>query len=207
MTTNPPHPLIKAVDNELVLRGMAYSTRKSYGQHLRNHFDWLARTRLTPEQATRERIRAYLVEKASSGLVSAGYCRQARGIDTAVRDSAEAAGQVHDLPRMKRPKQLPIVLSREEVARLLKVVYNLKRKIAANTGKCRDTRKFCCGEYEFCDTRDHRHGGLGVGIGSITLLITWYLLSRQWYGYQAIAFYRMREIETDLGLWGWFPNP
>jgi hypothetical protein len=78
LTTNPPHPLIKAVDDELVLRGMAYGTRKSYGQHLRNYFDWLARTRLTPEQATREQIRAYLVEMASSGLVSAGYCRQAR---------------------------------------------------------------------------------------------------------------------------------
>jgi|GEM_PF-6270561 len=29
LTTNPPHPLIKAVDDELVLRGMAYGTRKS----------------------------------------------------------------------------------------------------------------------------------------------------------------------------------
>jgi len=42
---------------------------------------------------------------------------------------------------------------------------------------------------------------LAVAIGSVTLLITWYLLSRQWYGYQAIAFYRMREIEAELGLW------
>ncbi len=42
LTTNPPHPLIKQVDDELVLRGMAYGTRKSYGQHLRNHFYWLA---------------------------------------------------------------------------------------------------------------------------------------------------------------------
>ena len=42
---------------------------------------------------------------------------------------------------------------------------------------------------------------LVVAIGSVTLLITWYLLSRQWYGYQVIAFYRMREIEAELGLW------
>lgn len=34
LTTNPPHPLIKQVDDELVLRGMAYGTRKAYGQHL-----------------------------------------------------------------------------------------------------------------------------------------------------------------------------
>ena len=35
LTTNPPHPLIKQADDELVLRGMAYLTRKSYG-HLRS---------------------------------------------------------------------------------------------------------------------------------------------------------------------------
>jgi hypothetical protein len=42
---------------------------------------------------------------------------------------------------------------------------------------------------------------LTVAIGSSSLLITWYLLSCQWYGYQSIAFYRMREIEKELGLW------
>jgi hypothetical protein len=42
---------------------------------------------------------------------------------------------------------------------------------------------------------------LALAIGSLTLLVIWYFLSRQWYGYQAIAFYRMREIESELGLW------
>ena len=36
--------------------------------------------------------------------------------------------KVSDLPRMKRPYQLPVVLSREEVARLLKATTNLKQK-------------------------------------------------------------------------------
>ncbi len=75
LTTNPPHPLIKAVDDELVLRGMAYGTRKSYGQHLRNYLDWL---KVRPEDATREDIRGYLVQMASSGQASASYCRGAR---------------------------------------------------------------------------------------------------------------------------------
>lgn len=42
---------------------------------------------------------------------------------------------------------------------------------------------------------------LAVGGGSVTLLVSWYLLSRAWYSYQSIDYYRMREIETDLGLW------
>lgn len=40
-----------------------------------------------------------------------------------------------------------------------------------------------------------------VGISSITLLLGWYFLSRAWYSYQAVAYYRMREIEAELELW------
>lgn len=40
-----------------------------------------------------------------------------------------------------------------------------------------------------------------VGLGAITFILTWFYLSRQWYGYQKLAFNRMREIEAELGLW------
>jgi len=40
-----------------------------------------------------------------------------------------------------------------------------------------------------------------VGVGAVTLILTWYFLSRQWYAYQLLAFYRMREIESNLDLW------
>jgi Phage integrase, N-terminal SAM-like domain len=126
LTPNPPHPLIKAVDDELVLRGMAYGTRKSYGQHLRNYFD---RLRVKPEEATREDIRYYLVEMATSGRFSAGYCRGARSALIFLYETVlKQSGKVCDLPRMKRPAQLPVVLSREEIVKLLNVTYNLKHK-------------------------------------------------------------------------------
>jgi integrase/recombinase XerD len=126
LTTNPPYPLIKAVDDELALRGMAYGTRKSYGQHLRNYFDSLKKK---PEDATREDIRAFLVRMATSGNYSAAYCRGARSAVIFLYDVVlKQAGKVGDLPRMKRPEQLPVVLSREEVVKLLKVTYNLKHK-------------------------------------------------------------------------------
>ncbi|MBI5649480.1 MAG: tyrosine-type recombinase/integrase [Chloroflexi bacterium] len=129
LTTNPPHPFIKQVDDELVLRGMAYGTRKAYGQHLRNYFDWLKAKQIAPEQATHDQVRAYLVTMASSGNYSAAYCRGARTALIFLYDIAlKQRGKVCDLPRMKRPQQLPVVLSREEVARLFKVTYNLKHK-------------------------------------------------------------------------------
>ena len=62
LTLKPPHPLIKKVDDELVLRGMAYTTRKSYSQHLRNYFNWLKDRApgraIEPEKAGAEEIRA-----------------------------------------------------------------------------------------------------------------------------------------------------
>ncbi len=41
---------------------------------------------------------------------------------------------------------------------------------------------------------------LVLGIGSITLLLAWYFLSRTWYFYQSIAFYRLHEIEEELAI-------
>ncbi len=129
LTLNPPHPLIKEVDDELVLRGMAYGTRKSYGQHLRNYFEWLAGAGIMPEQATLEQIRSYLVWMATSGLVSASYCRGARAALILLYETVlKQADKVHDLPQMKRPSQLPVVLSTEEVVRLFRVTRNLKHK-------------------------------------------------------------------------------
>lgn len=42
---------------------------------------------------------------------------------------------------------------------------------------------------------------LVVALGSSTFIFTWYRLALQWHGYQDIAYYRMREIETELGMW------
>lgn len=129
LTTNPPHPLIKQVDDELVLRGMAYGTRKAYGQHLRNYFDWLKQNDIVPDQATREQIRAYLVEMASSGNYTAAYCRGARAALIFLYEPVlKQRGKVGDLPRMKRPEQLPRVLSREEIAKIIKVTTFPKHK-------------------------------------------------------------------------------
>jgi site-specific recombinase XerD len=138
LTTNPPHPLIKRVDNELVLRGMAYGTRKSYGQHLRNYFEWLkGRAKgqpIAPEKATADDIREYLAQMASSGQVSPGYCRGARAVLVTLYETIlKQPGRVADLPRMKRPKQLPIVLSAEEIVRIIKVTRNLKHKALLTT--------------------------------------------------------------------------
>ena len=112
-----------------MLRGMAYGTRKAYGQHLRNYSDWVKRKQIAPEQTTRDQARAYLVELASSGRVSVAYCRSARAAIVFLYETTLKQGEkVHDLPRMKRPEQLPRVLSREEIVKIFKVTPFLKHK-------------------------------------------------------------------------------
>jgi hypothetical protein len=47
-------------------------------------------------------------------------------------------------------------------------------------------------------TPDRFFAVLAVGIGSVTLLVIWYMLSRLWFRFQSIAFYRMVEIEDEI---------
>jgi integrase/recombinase XerD len=84
---------------------------------------------IAPEQATSEQIRAYLVEMATSGNYSAAYCRGARSALILLYESVlKQRGKVCDLPRMKRPEQLPRILSREEIAKIFKVTTFIKHK-------------------------------------------------------------------------------
>ena len=48
-------------------------------------------------------------------------------------------------------------------------------------------------------TPDRFFSLLAVALGSVTLMVIWYLLSRLWFRYQSIAFYRMMEIEEEIG--------
>jgi hypothetical protein len=48
-------------------------------------------------------------------------------------------------------------------------------------------------------TPDRFFSLLAVATGSITLILIWYLLSRLWLRFQSIAFYRMVEIEDEIG--------
>ena len=65
LTANPPLPLLNALDDELLLRGMALRwDAQIVRPHLGNYLGWLGRNHITPEHATREQIREYLVKLA-----------------------------------------------------------------------------------------------------------------------------------------------
>ena len=84
----------------------------------------------SPDTLTCEEVRAYLVQLIDRG-VSRGYtviCRNA--LRHLYRDTLKRPDwvSVSEIPRPKRERRLPVVLSRDEVQRLFAVVTNLKQK-------------------------------------------------------------------------------
>jgi site-specific recombinase XerD len=120
------HPLVKQVDQELALRGYSRPTRKNYRMQVVRFLRWLRRD---PEAASESELRQYLQEMADGEQLSASYCNQAQAtLKVIYARVLHQPEKVRYLPRMREPKGLPVVLSREEVARLLKATDNLKHK-------------------------------------------------------------------------------
>jgi integrase/recombinase XerD len=83
-----------------------------------------------PDQLTNEQVRSYLVQLIDRG-VSRSYsvvCRNA--LRHLYRDTLQHPDwvSVSAIPRPKRERRLPVVLSRDEIQRLFAVVTNLKQK-------------------------------------------------------------------------------
>jgi len=115
--------VVSALDKELALRGYSPKTRDNYRLHMLRYLGWLKKE---PSVATVDEMRNYLLEMLNSGL-SASYVRQARAMLVAFYESVlKQPEKTADLPRAKTTKKLPIVLSKEEVQRLLMAANNLK---------------------------------------------------------------------------------
>jgi len=120
------HPVIGQLEQELTLRGYTYQTRKNYRLQLVRFLRWLQRD---PAAASGGDLRCYIEGMAARDGLSASYCNQARAMlvvlyGTVLREPEK----VENLPRMQEPKQLPVVLGRQEVNRLFRVTTNLKHR-------------------------------------------------------------------------------
>ncbi len=131
--------LVPAAEDELLrrlreaLRSRGYSPRTE-----RAYEGWLARYlafhgHRDPRALDVEAVRAFLVELANRGRVSASTQNQAfSALLFVYRDLLELplAG-LEDTPRAKRPTRLPLVLSRDEVTAVLRHVPGMARLMCA----------------------------------------------------------------------------
>ena len=116
-----------ALEEKLMLKRYSFATIKSYKSHFRA-FLWFYNDS-KPEEISEKQIVNYVLRQIEERNISEST---QNGIINAIKFYyEEVLGKprtVYNIPRPKKPKKLPGVLSEEEVTRLIKSVENLKHK-------------------------------------------------------------------------------
>lgn len=118
-------PLRKRFIDDLRLKNFSDGTIKVYVHAVEKFARFLGRS---PDESTAEDVRAFLVHELDRGL-SRSYCViQQNALRHLYLDTLGRTDELQAIPRPKRERRLPVVLSREEVRRLFAVTGNLKHK-------------------------------------------------------------------------------
>jgi site-specific recombinase XerD len=119
--------LFEVLRQELKLRNYSNKTLTSYRSHLRSFVKYFAPRH--PRELSNEDIRNYLLNLMEVKRYNAGSVNQAlNAIRFLYVELYKRPLVLGGISRPKRPKKLPVVLSMEEVQRVLNVVVNLKHR-------------------------------------------------------------------------------
>lgn len=120
---NNANTLLTETDSLLRLMNYSPATRKSYLSCLKAYFA----TTAEPEKCELEKIKAFLLEKIAQNN-SASTVHSFMQAIKFYYNQLQKTNFPLVLPKVKKPKKLPVVLSREEIQRLLETIGNLKHK-------------------------------------------------------------------------------
>ncbi len=130
-TTQPGLPavtlggILSKYDIALTSRGLRKKTRGNYRLQVKWFLEWFGRD---PVTATNQDMKDYILWNIDLGH-SAAHIRQAKAALTWLyRELLKLPDIVENLPQVKNPETVPIVLSKAEVARLLAAAEDLKQK-------------------------------------------------------------------------------
>jgi site-specific recombinase XerD len=127
MSGKPGIEIPKEFEKTLKLKRYSENTVKSYKSHFSKFLAYY--TGHAPEQITDEQIRAYLLYLVTKKNVSTSYQNQ---VINAIKFYYEKVmgrpTSTYYLQRPKKEKKLPVVLSEEEVGKILRQIINLKHK-------------------------------------------------------------------------------
>lgn len=118
--------LQELMQREMELKGYSRQTIKSYISHIKRYTSYIG---MSPAEAGEVEIKRYLYHQISDQKRSRSYVNQTysalKVFYERVVKSPVAMGQI---PRIKKAKKLPVVLSTDEVGRLLVALENLKHR-------------------------------------------------------------------------------
>jgi len=127
----PPRPLdaalvLEKLDEEMRLRGYSPRTRKVYAGHIRRFLAWNGGQ---VGDRVFEQARRYLIHIVEDRGASTSYHTQAVSACKLLLEAVlKQPGLAGDLPRPRREKRLPEVLSKEETSRFLGALVNPKHR-------------------------------------------------------------------------------
>ena len=127
MTDEAISPLRRRMIEDMTIRKLAQKTQRDYVQRIKKFTAFLGRS---PDTATFEDVRRYQLHLATSGVGVSTLNQSAATLRFFFRVTLGRHDIVAHTTFIHHPRKLPVVLSSEEVARLLNAAPGLKYKAA-----------------------------------------------------------------------------
>jgi site-specific recombinase XerD len=120
-------PLRQRMIDDMRMRNFSPSTQRNYIRYVR---DFAAYLRRSPDQASAEELRRYLLHLTDKGVSATSYNANLPALKFFFQTTLDRPEVVRKLRTLPAPQRLPKVLSRDEVRRLLEATTSLKYKAA-----------------------------------------------------------------------------
>lgn len=123
--THPISPLRQRMIDDMQMRQLAPKTQHHYLRAVRQFAGFLGRS---PDSATAEDLRRYQLHLVDSGTSPVSLNAAITALKFFFTITADQANLMARMSPVQVPRTLPVVLSREEVARLIAAAENLKHQ-------------------------------------------------------------------------------
>ena len=156
MTDKAISPLRRRMIEDMTIRGLADKTQKGYIRHIKNFAIFFGRS---PDQATSEDVRRYRLHMKTSGATLSTMAGAVSALKFLFNQTLGRRDIGNLIPTPREVRKLPVVLSEEEVERLLNCAPGLAAFIASATTVCSqnaDGRKTLHGHASCWRWRSHR---------------------------------------------------
>lgn len=127
MLDKPISPLRQRMIEDMTARRFKEKVQKDYIRHVRNFAAFLGRS---PDAATSEDLRRFQLQMTRDHVSAASVNAAIAALRFFFKVTLERADLVRHLTLAREPRKAPIVLSQEEVARLLEAAPGVKYKAA-----------------------------------------------------------------------------
>ena len=137
-STQPISPLRQRMIDDMRMRKLSPKTQSHYLRAVRRLAEFLERS---PDTATAEDLRLFQLHLVDQGTSPVSLNAAITGLKFFFAITADQAGLMARMQPVRVPRTLPMVLSREEVRRLIVAAGNLKSDGALGCLRCRVARQ------------------------------------------------------------------